>query len=113
MRLYSPGLDQSKREVYIIYMYISHKVGSLQTSAPFFFLDIDDCAGQPCLNGGTCIDRLNDYTCICAVGYHGKNCNSGKTVSFSETKSQNDITISSNAETVSCMMPEPTSCPVL
>ena len=39
-----------------------------------FLADIDDCAVQPCYNGGTCIDAVNDYTCICAVGYTGKNC---------------------------------------
>ena len=40
--------------------------------------DIDDCADQPCFNRGTCIDGVNDYTCICAVGYTGKNCSVGK-----------------------------------
>ena len=43
-----------------------------------FTADIDDCAVQPCLNGGTCIDAVNDYTCNCAVGYTGKNCSVGK-----------------------------------
>ena len=39
-----------------------------------FPVDIDDCADQPCLNGGTCSDGLNNYTCVCADGYTGKNC---------------------------------------
>ena len=42
------------------------------------FADIDDCAVQLCHNGGTCIDAVNDYTCICADGYTGKNCSTGK-----------------------------------
>ena len=42
------------------------------------FADIDDCAVQPCHNGGICIDAVNDYTCNCAVGYTGKNCSVGK-----------------------------------
>ena len=51
----------------------------------FLRADIDDCADQPCLNGGTCLDEVNDYTCICAVGYTGENCNIGKNgVYFSE-----------------------------
>ena len=33
--------------------------------------NIDDCAGDPCLNGGTCIDGLNSYECECAEGYVG------------------------------------------
>ena len=47
--------------------------------------DIDDCAVQPCLNGGNCIDLGNDYTCNCTDGYTGKNCSVGKnSLSFSE-----------------------------
>ena len=38
------------------------------------FSDIDDCADQPCQNGGNCTDAVNDYTCNCVAGYSGKNC---------------------------------------
>ena len=34
----------------------------------------DDCAGQPCLNGGNCTYRVNDFHCDCLAGYTGKNC---------------------------------------
>ena len=27
-----------------------------------------------CLSGGTCIDGINSYTCHCAAGYTGSNC---------------------------------------
>lgn len=27
-----------------------------------------------CLNGGTCIDGVNTYTCKCPLGYSGSNC---------------------------------------
>lgn len=43
-----------------------------------FLEDIDDCTEQPCHNGGTCVDDVNDYSCICADGYTGKNCDIGK-----------------------------------
>ena len=36
--------------------------------------DVDDCAGDPCQNGGTCIDGVNAYTCTCATGFEGTNC---------------------------------------
>ena len=50
-----------------------------------FLSEIDDCAEQPCLNGGTCIDSVNDYICNCVVGYTGKNCGVGEDkVSMSE-----------------------------
>ena len=29
--------------------------------------DVDDCAPNPCLNGGTCIDGDQRYACSCAV----------------------------------------------
>ena len=35
------------------------------------FVDIDDCAGAPCANDGTCTDGVNDYSCECAPGYSG------------------------------------------
>ena len=40
--------------------------------------DIDDCAGQPCQNGGNCTDKVNDFRCDCVAGYTGKNCSIGE-----------------------------------
>ena len=39
--------------------------------------DIDECASSPCQNGGACVDGSNSYTCNCAVGYAGANCEIG------------------------------------
>ncbi|XP_072028805.1 uncharacterized protein [Amphiura filiformis] len=36
--------------------------------------DINECASSPCLNGGTCRDGVNQYTCICLLGYTGLRC---------------------------------------
>lgn len=36
--------------------------------------DIDECASDPCLNGATCLDRLNHFQCECMPGYSGTLC---------------------------------------
>ncbi|XP_035677399.1 uncharacterized protein LOC118416409 [Branchiostoma floridae] len=36
--------------------------------------NIDECASNPCNNGGTCTDGVNGYTCDCAAGYAGDDC---------------------------------------
>lgn len=36
--------------------------------------NLDDCAAAPCANGGTCIDRVDGFSCVCAVGYAGTTC---------------------------------------
>jgi len=40
--------------------------------------DIDECAEQPCQNGGNCTDEVNDFRCDCVTGYTGKNCSIGE-----------------------------------
>ena len=37
----------------------------------------NDCNSSFCLNGGTCLDLINDYRCICAPTFTGKDCSTG------------------------------------
>ncbi|MEQ2183779.1 hypothetical protein GOODEAATRI_001440 [Goodea atripinnis] len=37
-------------------------------------INIDECSRNPCANGSTCVDRINDYTCICPPEYMGRRC---------------------------------------
>jgi hypothetical protein len=37
-------------------------------------VDPDDCASQPCQNGGTCHDEPYSYSCECAPGFGGPDC---------------------------------------
>ena len=37
----------------------------------------DECASNPCQNGGTCTDGENSYTCTCLEGFYGSNCEIG------------------------------------
>lgn len=31
--------------------------------------EIDECASNPCVNGATCVDAINGYSCRCQAGY--------------------------------------------
>jgi hypothetical protein len=44
------------------------------------YIDVNECLSNPCTNGGTCKDNVNGYTCTCAPGYNGTNCQQGKYV---------------------------------
>ena len=57
----------------------------------FGLVDIDDCAGAPCQNNGTCSDGVNTYTCGCALGYGGTNCENGKLNPLSVTMHDGEI----------------------
>lgn len=44
--------------------------------------DINDCSKNPCHNGGTCRDLVNDFFCECKNGWKGKTCHSRELVSL-------------------------------
>ena len=39
--------------------------------------DVDECASDPCDNGGSCDDMIAGYNCSCAAGFAGINCETG------------------------------------
>ena len=45
-----------------------------------FLLDIDECSSTPCQNDGTCIDGIDDYTCVCTRRYTGAVCETRKRI---------------------------------
>jgi len=36
--------------------------------------NINDCDSDPCYRGGTCIDKINGFDCICPEGFGGNQC---------------------------------------
>ena len=40
----------------------------------YFHLDINECASNPCQNGGACVDGVASYTCNCLTGFSGAEC---------------------------------------
>ncbi|KAK2846543.1 hypothetical protein Q5P01_009542 [Channa striata] len=37
-------------------------------------IETNECDSNPCKNGGSCKDLVNDYSCACPQGFYGKNC---------------------------------------
>ena len=50
----------------------------------FAFLDINECEVEPCVNGATCIDGINQYTCKCKPGFSGVHCETSKNWFYSD-----------------------------
>lgn len=42
-----------------------------------FQTNVDDCSPEPCQNGGTCMDRVDDFGCVCPTGFYTKTCATG------------------------------------
>ena len=40
--------------------------------------EVHECKSSPCMNGGSCEDKVNSYECSCVGGYTGEHCESGK-----------------------------------
>ncbi|XP_077014843.1 coagulation factor VII [Tamandua tetradactyla] len=38
------------------------------------YSDEDQCASNPCQNGGSCVDQLQSYICFCLADFQGRNC---------------------------------------
>lgn len=36
--------------------------------------DIDECASDPCMNGGFCLNYVNSFECVCDMNYSGVYC---------------------------------------
>ena len=50
------------------------KNSKLIANLEILIADINECASNPCQNGGTCVDGINWYFCICDLGFAGDNC---------------------------------------
>ena len=58
-------------KIVLLYMFTSQ----LYLITILYISDIDYCSSNICANGGTCENGVNTYTCNCATGFTGPNCN--------------------------------------
>ena len=49
-------------------------------STALYATEINECESNPCLNGGTCIDRINNFECQCRDSIRGATCDEGKVI---------------------------------
>ncbi|XP_005993601.1 fibulin-7 [Latimeria chalumnae] len=52
--------------------------------------DISECSSHPCQNGGTCVDGINQYRCVCSRGWTGTNCQYQTETALPEWSVMND-----------------------
>ncbi|EMP31745.1 Protein jagged-1 [Chelonia mydas] len=66
--------------------------------------NINDCSKNPCHNGGTCRDLVNDFFCECKNGWKGKTCHS-RDSQCDEATCNNGGTCYDEGDTFKCMCP--------
>ena len=66
--------------VVIVMACISHCYAQMFAHVVYFHdLEFDECSSSPCLNGGTCTDGINNYTCACPAPFYGRQCQGTET----------------------------------
>ncbi|XP_035679049.1 neurogenic locus notch homolog protein 1-like [Branchiostoma floridae] len=53
---------------------LGYTTASVASDSSADCFNIDGCASSPCVNSGTCSDRINAYLCQCLDGFLGDNC---------------------------------------
>ena len=58
-----------------------------------YVVDVDECVSSPCQNGGNCTDGVNGYTCFCAKGYTGNNCETGMSTDTIVSRNRSEVVL--------------------
>ena len=58
---------------------------SYLSKCDIILVDINECGSTPCLNGASCNDAVDGYTCACGAGYTGTHCETGDSLGLSNT----------------------------
>ena len=66
------ALRQTK--IHKIYVYNCHATLSSEILSSYKQVNVNDCAVNPCLHGGTCTDLVAGFSCNCTDGWTGQTC---------------------------------------
>lgn len=66
----------------------------------FLPTEINECTSNPCANGGTCVDLVNMYQCVCETGWTGEVCDEGNTWFMSQNVLSHHIVVTSHAKII-------------
>ncbi|XP_065811975.1 neurocan core protein isoform X2 [Labrus bergylta] len=68
------GLSEEEKEVMPGQSQTTTQPEASADNPPSTDNDIDDCQSNPCQNGGTCIDEINSFVCLCLPSFRGATC---------------------------------------
>lgn len=74
--LFSPSLERECKEEACSFEEAREIFRSTDRTRQFWktYTDGDQCASNPCQNGGTCDEQFQSYLCLCPDNFEGRNC---------------------------------------
>ena len=67
-------MSLSDQGVVILYVRLTSPNSRLMFVLIIFYIDINECASNPCENAGQCVDGVASFTCRCTAGFRGTRC---------------------------------------
>ena len=75
-------LSGASASISLMFDHSSKNYRPVLVSVELLFTDVNECASSPCVNGATCVDQVNNFTCTCSPGFTGVLCDFSKLTVF-------------------------------